>query len=65
MTLINAHALSKYFGGRLILHDLDLTLNEGARLGLVGANGSGKSTLLRLLAGVDDPNAGEIARKRG
>ncbi|HEV2403895.1 MAG TPA: ABC-F family ATP-binding cassette domain-containing protein [Ktedonobacterales bacterium] len=65
MSLITAHALAKYFGGRLILHDLDLALNEGARLGLVGANGSGKSTLLRLLAGLDDPNGGEIARKRG
>lgn len=65
MTLINAHSLAKYFGGRLILSDLDLALNEGARLGLVGANGSGKSTLLRILAGLEDPNGGELARKRG
>ena len=65
MTLVNAHALSKYFGGRLILRDLDLSVNEGARIGLVGANGSGKSTLLRILAGLDEPNGGEVARRRG
>jgi len=65
MILINAHGVSKSYGGRLILSGLDWTVADGARVGLVGANGAGKSTLLRILAGVDDATAGEISRQRG
>ena len=46
------------------LDDVSLTLERGARLGIVGENGSGKSTLLKVLAGVLTPSAGE-ARVRG
>ena len=49
------------FGGRLLWHDLDLVLEQGARLGVVGPNGSGKSTFLRLLAGELEPAAGHVA----
>ena len=40
------------------LRDIDLTLGEGARVGLVGHNGAGKSTLLRLLSGIYEPTRG-------
>lgn len=39
----------------------DLTVGAGERLGVVGENGAGKSTLLRLLAGVEEPDAGAVA----
>jgi lipopolysaccharide transport system ATP-binding protein len=42
------------------LRDIDLTLDKGRILGVVGRNGSGKTTLLRLLAGIFPPDAGEI-----
>lgn len=45
------------------LHDINLELKNGDRLGLLGHNGAGKSTLLRTLAGVYEPSAGEFARQ--
>jgi ATP-binding cassette subfamily F protein 3 len=50
-------------GGKTILHDLDLTVLRGERVGVVGENGAGKSVLLRLLAGDLEPSTGE--RKAG
>ncbi len=47
-------------GHRTLFSDLDLTVAPGDVVGVVGANGAGKSTLLRLLAGVDEPQAGTI-----
>jgi len=48
-------------GGRLvILKDINLVLNKGQTLAIVGASGSGKTTLLGLLAGLDQPSSGDI-----
>ncbi len=65
MVLIGAQSVAKSFGGRRILHDLDLTIADDARLGLIGPNGAGKSTILRILAGLEDMDGGEVARRRG
>lgn len=43
-----------------ILQDIDLTINQGATVAIVGASGSGKSTLLGILAGLDQASAGEV-----
>ncbi len=53
MTLIRLEGAGKDFGVRPLFHNLDLTLEDGDRLGLIGPNGAGKSTLLRVLAGVE------------
>ncbi|MGF6727290.1 ABC-type polysaccharide/polyol phosphate transport system ATPase subunit [Paraburkholderia sp. GAS41] len=45
------------------LDSIDLELNEGDRVGLIGHNGAGKSTLLRLLAGIYSPTTGEVQRE--
>jgi len=47
-------------GELTILHDLDLSLEKGDSLAIVGSSGSGKSTLLGLLAGLDLPSAGKV-----
>jgi heme ABC exporter ATP-binding subunit CcmA len=58
--LLAAKGLSRSFGRRRVLHNIDLTLNPGEALAVAGPNGAGKSTLLRLLAGLMRPSAGEV-----
>ncbi|MFO0732506.1 MAG: ABC-F family ATP-binding cassette domain-containing protein [Nitrospiraceae bacterium] len=60
--LLVAEHVSKAFGGKPIVSDLELTLGPGQRLGLLGSNGSGKTTVLRLLAGTMEPDSGTIRR---
>ncbi|MFB8189956.1 ABC-F family ATP-binding cassette domain-containing protein [Microbacterium sp. NPDC055988] len=55
-----AQGLAGGYGHRTLFDSLDLTVSAGDVVGLVGANGAGKSTLLKLLAGVDEPQAGTI-----
>ena len=52
--------LAKQFGGVYALKEVSLTIRRGAVHGLVGANGAGKSTLIKALAGVIEPDSGEI-----
>ena len=58
--LLEVTALEKQFPGVRALHDVDLTLNRGEVLAVVGENGAGKSTLMKILAGVHTPDAGTI-----
>ncbi|MCR2784396.1 MULTISPECIES: ABC-F family ATP-binding cassette domain-containing protein [unclassified Microbacterium] len=55
-----ARNLAGGYGHRTLFDSLDLTVAPGDVVGVVGANGAGKSTLLRLLAGIDEPQAGTI-----
>lgn len=57
-----ARDLDKVYGDRRVLDSVSLAVSSGQRLGLVGENGVGKSTLLKLLAGIEEPDAGEILR---
>ncbi|MCL2544392.1 MAG: ABC-F family ATP-binding cassette domain-containing protein [Clostridia bacterium] len=65
MIVLSAQGVRKSFGANEVLKGVDLTLQQGQRMGLVGVNGSGKTTLLRLLAGEDHPDAGQIHIARG
>src|SRR5918998_270806 len=65
MTLIGLSSVEKSYGGRTVLRGLEMKVNAGARIGLVGANGAGKSTVLRILAGTEDVDGGEVIRRRG
>jgi ATP-binding cassette subfamily F protein uup len=64
MSILDATRLSRSYADRTILAEASLTLEEAERVGLVGRNGSGKSTLGRILAGIETPDSGEIARRR-
>jgi ATPase subunit of ABC transporter with duplicated ATPase domains len=57
-----AAGISKSYGAEVVLQDVGLVVPPRARIGLVGPNGAGKSTLLRLLAGLEEPDAGRIRR---
>lgn len=62
MVLLQCHRLSHAMGTKALFRDLDMTINAGDRIGLVGHNGSGKSTLLSLLNGSVEPDTGDISR---
>ena len=57
---VELRAVSKRYGGCLVLDDVNLALARGEFFALVGPSGSGKSTLLRMISGMDTPDAGEI-----
>jgi heme exporter protein A len=57
---IELRGLSRYFGERVALRDLSLSLPAGATLAVLGRNGAGKSTLLRILASLLRPHAGDV-----
>ena len=60
--MLLASDLSQSYGDRTVLAHVDLAVDPGHRVGLVGENGVGKSTLLRLIAGVEDADAGTVSR---
>jgi len=64
VSIVALRGVEKSYGGRAILAGLDLDVEARARVGVVGANGSGKSTLLRILGGLEEPDEGEVARRR-
>ena len=58
--VVEATGLTKSFGERVIVKDLDFMIMRGDKLGLVGHNGTGKSTLIRLLLGEITPDKGRV-----
>ena len=66
-TLLHASEISglELRGLQTVFHDLTLTIEDGERVGLIGANGSGKSSLMRLLARVQVADRGSIQLQRG
>jgi len=58
--VIEVKGLSKSFGDRVIVKDLDLRVLRGDRLAIVGPNGAGKTTLIRLITGALEPDAGTV-----
>ncbi len=59
--IITCRKLTKRYGGKTALEELDLEAGPGRIVGLLGPNGSGKTTLIKLLSGLLRPNSGELA----
>lgn len=58
--MISITYLKKQFGDKVILNNINLTIQEGSVFGLIGPNGAGKSTLLKLIAGILQQDEGTI-----
>ncbi len=65
MALLNLEEIHITYGSRHLLDGVSMIVDEGDRIGMVGANGSGKSTLLRLLAAAETPDDGKRSQLRG
>ena len=59
-TVVRMEKVSKAYGDLQVLRDLDLEINKGDRIAIVGVNGAGKSTFSRLVAGVESLTSGEL-----
>ncbi|GAB2466528.1 ABC-F family ATP-binding cassette domain-containing protein [Jatrophihabitans fulvus] len=64
-TPLTAEGLSKSYGSLEVFAGVDLAIDRGARVVVLGLNGAGKTTLLRLLAGVENPDTGEVVPGHG
>lgn len=64
-TPLTAAGLSKSYGSLEIFTDVDLAIDRGSRVVILGLNGAGKTTLLRLLAGTEQPDTGEVVPGHG
>ncbi|HRQ01626.1 MAG TPA: energy-dependent translational throttle protein EttA [Ottowia sp.] len=59
--VIEFKGVSKSFGDRLLIDDLSFKVPAGAIVGIIGPNGAGKSTLFKMIAGIEQPDSGEVA----
>ena len=59
---MNIEEVSKAFDIRPLLDGVSLGVSEGDRIGIVGRNGSGKSTLMKIIAGIEEPDAGRVTK---
>jgi ATP-binding cassette subfamily F protein 3 len=64
-TPLTAEGLSKSYGSLEVFTDVDLAVDRGARVVVLGLNGAGKTTLLRLLAGLEPPDTGQVVPGHG
>src|SRR6185503_7797857 len=62
---IQLSALTKSFGDRVLFDRVTWQITDRERVGLCGPNGSGKTTLLRMMAGLDEPDAGGVLKPAG
>lgn len=65
MALINLQGIILAFAGVRLFEEINLTVEQGEKVALVGRNGSGKSTLLKLIAGYVQPDSGNVAIQKG
>jgi ATPase subunit of ABC transporter with duplicated ATPase domains len=64
-TPLRASGLSKSYGSLEVFTDVDLAIDKGSRVVILGLNGAGKTTLLRLLAGIEKPDTGTVEPGHG
>ena len=64
-TPLRAYGLSRSYGSLEVFTDVDLAIDRGSRVVVLGLNGAGKTTLLRMLAGVDAPDTGVVEAGHG
>lgn len=64
MILLQANQIARLFGAEVLFRNIHLEIATKARIGLVGRNGAGKSTLLKIIAGIEAPDEGTIAKNK-
>ncbi len=65
MNLLTVENISKSFGERVIFEDISFGINKGQKIALIAQNGSGKTCILKIMAGVDNPDTGQVISRKG
>lgn len=65
MNLLNIEHVSKIFGEKRIFDDVSYGIHEGDKIGIIGINGTGKTTLLKIIAGIEEPDEGQVIKQNG
>ena len=64
MIILQAQQVSRSFNGNELFANVNLEVQDGARIGLVGPNGIGKTTLLEILTGIAPPDSGQVTDRK-
>lgn len=65
MNIINIEHISKVFGEKTVFDDISCGIHEGDKIGIIGINGTGKTTLLKMIAGLEEPDQGQVIFQNG
>lgn len=65
MNVLNIEHISKIYGDKVIFDDVSYGIHDGDKIGIIGINGTGKSTLLKIIAGIEEPDEGQIVKQNG
>ena len=65
MNILNIEHVSKIFGEKRIFDDVSYGIHERDKIGIIGINGTGKTTLLKIIAGIEEPDEGQIIKQNG
>lgn len=65
MNLLNVENISKIYGEKVIFDHISYGIHEGDKIGIIGINGTGKTTLLKIIAGLEEPDEGQVITQNG
>ena len=65
MNIINIEYISKVFGEKQVFDDISCGIHQGDKIGIIGINGTGKTTLLKIIAGLEEPDQGQVIFQKG
>lgn len=65
MNVLNVEKVTKIYGNRTLLDEVTLGVNDGDKIGVIGVNGTGKSTFLKIVAGLVEPDEGQVVKGNG
>lgn len=65
MNILNIEHVSKLFGEKIIFDDVSYGIHQGDKIGIIGINGTGKTTILKIIAGLEEPDEGQVIMQNG
>lgn len=65
MNILNIEHINKVFGEKIIFDDVSYGIHQGDKIGIIGINGTGKTTILKIIAGLEEPDEGQVIMQNG